>query len=524
MIVVDSGRRLNDHPDLDLMLKSWFSGNTIVGSSSEDLAAYFASDGGLETAAAPAWRAREWVDVWQDQLLADLPAGTESERCRENIARLVRGEADVVITGQQPGFLGGPLYTLYKAASVIVLAEMRSAAGQPTIPVFWYGDDDDDLREAFRPVLYDPQRQVLLRGIQPAGHAERMLGLLPVDLVGAPEAAWLGQLAERNELASDIAALWQGALAEENDSADTGTAWGRLQRRVLLRVFQGSDLLTVSGNDGAMHLVADDFYRELWAGRERLRSLAQGRGEQLAGAGFHAQIGQTALERFLHLADGGRRHSLSSRPLGELPPIVRLRPGVAIRSLVQDWLFRPAGVVVGPGELAYLRQLEPLYEDFSVRRCPLLPRLFGQLLPRGLDVMPPIRGEEPTPHSRNLTECAAAVARAASRELASALREECNTADDRAQAIADRQHDRWQKAALSLLQQECERARTTREESLPLWVRPTGQRQERILASFAACALWGDELVAAVLHACRRHYDSGLDDNWREFHLAVPRV
>ena len=30
---------------------------------------------------------------------------------------------------------------------------------------------------------------------------------------------------------------------------------------------------------------------------------------------------------------------------------------MAARSLVQDWLFRPAAVVVGPGELAYLKQL-----------------------------------------------------------------------------------------------------------------------------------------------------------------------
>ncbi len=58
----------------------------------------------------------------------------------------------VVVTGQQPGLLGGPLLTVYKIATAIKLARRRTETGFPTVPVFWSGDDDDDLAEALAPV------------------------------------------------------------------------------------------------------------------------------------------------------------------------------------------------------------------------------------------------------------------------------------------------------------------------------------------------------------------------------------
>jgi len=53
-----------------------------------------------------------------------------------------------VLTGQQPGFLGGPLYTLYKAMQACRLAsELSREWGVPVVPVFWNHADDHDLAE-----------------------------------------------------------------------------------------------------------------------------------------------------------------------------------------------------------------------------------------------------------------------------------------------------------------------------------------------------------------------------------------
>jgi len=44
------------------------------------------------------------------------------EASRDSLARFARPDALVVVAGQQPGLFGGPLYTLYKAASAVAWA------------------------------------------------------------------------------------------------------------------------------------------------------------------------------------------------------------------------------------------------------------------------------------------------------------------------------------------------------------------------------------------------------------------
>jgi hypothetical protein len=72
-------------------------------------------------------------------------------------AELTRRLADpatrVVVTGQQPGLLGGPLYTLSKAVAATLWAERLEEAGTPAVPVFWVATEDHDFREVSRAVF-----------------------------------------------------------------------------------------------------------------------------------------------------------------------------------------------------------------------------------------------------------------------------------------------------------------------------------------------------------------------------------
>ena len=54
-----------------------------------------------------------------------------------------------VTTGQQPGLLGGPLYSLYKALTAVRLAdELEKIVGGAVMPLFWVASDDHDWVEA----------------------------------------------------------------------------------------------------------------------------------------------------------------------------------------------------------------------------------------------------------------------------------------------------------------------------------------------------------------------------------------
>jgi hypothetical protein len=198
---------------------------------------------------------------------------------------------------------------------------------------------------------------------------------------------------------------------------------------------------------------------------------------------------------------------------------------VVARSLVQDWLFRPAGVVAGPGEVAYLQQLKPVYAAFELPRSPLIPRLFAQLGPAGHGAFRTwalgVAGRDDKVSDETFDGAASRVAAAARSELMAVLRGEGGVASDRADALAEQIQRRWARHLEGVLHRE-RRRRDDPTAGQVAWLRPDGRRQERALAAYGSAALWGDDFVEGLAHAARRHIDAGLDADWREFLLTVP--
>ena len=69
-----------------------------------------------------------------------------SPKTLANLDRLRNG-ASVVVTGQQVGLFGGPMFAIYKALTAVKLAEEATAAGVDAVPVFWLATYDHDLAE-----------------------------------------------------------------------------------------------------------------------------------------------------------------------------------------------------------------------------------------------------------------------------------------------------------------------------------------------------------------------------------------
>ena len=139
-----------------------------------------------------------------------------------------------------------------------------------------------------------------------------------------------------DSLPADLAAIWRDGVAEN-------LTWSRLARRSVLRVFTGSGLMVVSGDDPGLHEAAGPLYEKILTDYAALADLAAQRGRDLAASGWHAQINARSLARPLFTVEGDQRAAWV--PGSPAPEPARLRPGVMLRSPVQDWLFRPAAVV-----------------------------------------------------------------------------------------------------------------------------------------------------------------------------------
>ena len=79
-----------------------------------------------------------------------------SEKTLDNIRRLRAGAASVV-TGQQVGLFGGPLFSIFKALTAVKLAEAASQGGVDCVPVFWLATEDHDLEEISHVSLPGPE-------------------------------------------------------------------------------------------------------------------------------------------------------------------------------------------------------------------------------------------------------------------------------------------------------------------------------------------------------------------------------
>ncbi len=69
-----------------------------------------------------------------------------SPAAEDSIAALAMG-AGAVVTGQQVGLFGGPLYSPFKAATAIARARHATAGGRPHVAIFWLASEDHDFEE-----------------------------------------------------------------------------------------------------------------------------------------------------------------------------------------------------------------------------------------------------------------------------------------------------------------------------------------------------------------------------------------
>jgi len=84
-------------------------------------------------------------DHW-NEIVDQLAQQNPSPSAATSIEALRSGAA-TVLTGQQVGLFGGPLYTPFKAASAVARARQATAAGHPHVAIFWLATEDHDFAE-----------------------------------------------------------------------------------------------------------------------------------------------------------------------------------------------------------------------------------------------------------------------------------------------------------------------------------------------------------------------------------------
>ncbi len=292
---------------------------------------------------------------------------------------LARPDAVAVVTGQQAGIFGGPLYTLLKAVTTVQLARAATAThGTPVVPVFWVDGDDHDWDEVRVVHVLDASHGVTsLAANDPPGAGARPVGSLTLDESIADTITALGATLPPTEFTGTLVDLLRKHYRAGASPSTACAGW--------LDELLGSEGLVVfdASDPAAKPLAAAVFQREL-AHPCRTARLAREGGEQVAAAGHAAQIvpGDDVVCLF-RIDDDGRlpircrdgqftvndaHAEVSALSAEAAAHPERFSPNVLLRPIIQDTLFPTICYVAGPSELAYHAQLGGVYRAFGVER------------------------------------------------------------------------------------------------------------------------------------------------------------
>jgi bacillithiol biosynthesis cysteine-adding enzyme BshC len=316
-------------------------------------------------------------DAVADALAAQLTRRQAPPAAHAGAALLRQPASVAIVTGQQAGLFGGPLYTLLKAVTAIQLArKVTREHGVPAVPVFWVDAEDHDWNEIRTAQILDASFSVV----------DVSLGPLP----GAGSEP-VGRLVLDDSVETTIAAL-QTHLAPSDFTADVidllrrryraGTGVGAAFAGLLDDLLGAEGLVVFESDDAALKpLVADLFVRELDQPCKTTK-LARDAGALMTSLGHAPQVEPADDSVALFHVNQGVRRSIrrqgeafttgdSTRSADELKAEAqahpeRFSPNVLLRPIVQDRLFPTACYVAGPSELAYQAQLGGIYREFGV--------------------------------------------------------------------------------------------------------------------------------------------------------------
>ncbi len=307
------------------------------------------------------------------------------DKVRNNIAALAQPGSIAIVTGQQVGMFGGPLFTLYKALTCLKLAaNLQARLQRAVVPVFWLAADDDDLAEIDHLLLLTRDNHLTsfscLRDAAQRRPAAQVH--LAEDIAACHQA--LSDTIVDSEFKTEILAALAHAYAAGRSLPQAFALW----LNYLLGDF---GLVMLNPAEAELRQLARRIFLPEIAHASPSTRAALQTSARLEQAGYHVQVPLRPGRFNLFYVDSAR-HTLEHKEgrcistdglfefsaqdlqqrIQETPQ--HFSPNVILRPVVQDFLLPNVAYIAGPGEISYFAQLRGVYESFGVLMPAIFPR------------------------------------------------------------------------------------------------------------------------------------------------------
>ena len=307
-----------------------------------------------------------------------------SPKTLANIARLRSGAA-AVVTGQQVGLFGGPLFSIFKALTAVKLSDLATQSGIDCVPIFWLATEDHDLAEINQAQLPGPDYSLQKFTVPVQTIADAPVGTIrfgsEIDSVVDAAAGVLGD---------SEAASWL------RESYRSGETFGSAYARLFARIFGDWGVILLDSSDRVFHQISEPLLRAAIEKSAALEDALLARGRELEAAGYHQQVKVSPSSTLLFAIQNGARIPLQRRDdefligdnqvtKADLLSRVSAEPEnfsakVLLRPIMQDYLLPTLAYTGGSAEVAYFAQAAVVYQTLLGRITPIIPRFSATIV------------------------------------------------------------------------------------------------------------------------------------------------
>jgi len=424
-----------------------------------------------------------------------------------NIERLRDPKALCVIGGQQVGFLGGPLFVIYKIVSIIrTAAWLSDYLSVPVLPVFWLASEDHDFAEINHTRWLDDSGSIRTISFNWNGQGR------PIEKLPMIEAA--------QRAFDEVSQKIPFSKASDADifssvEDDTYCTW---HARMWTRLFSHDGLIIVEPR--VLRPLAKPFFVRALSEPNVIQAALAQSASQLERRGYPVPLDPSRSGKLFGFTESGIRQRIHESPneLNLSEPIT-YSADAALRPLLADSLLPTIANILGPSELAYHAMLHPLYQQWEIPQPLAIPRQGATVISKadfellgglGIEISEALRPEfNPADIAKRMASDKLATEFATAQER---LERALLPLRDHLIKIDPGLEARWRQSADQAAHQvERLKERAIRVElsqrgvsvknaqRLKPFLRPMGKAQERILSAFSFVARFGVEWIHKMI-------------------------
>jgi len=321
-----------------------------------------------------------------------------SLKTQKNISLLKDKKTLAIVTGQQLGILGGPLYTFYKTITALKLCSHLNERYDEYqfVPVFWLEADDHDFEEVRSINLLNGNNDIKKIVYSDEAVPEENAGSIGYLKLSGSINIFFDEL---DKVLRDTE-FKQPLMETLRSSFSRDKTFKQAFAELLFWLFDEYGLILFDPQDtNVKNILKPVFKKEISDFRQHTEKLVyvSAKLEEL----YHAQVKVRPINLFYNFDGGryliepieneyrlkGKRKKFTREELLELAEKepYNFSPNVLLRPVCQDYLFPTGFYIAGPSEISYLAQALPLYNIYQIPPPIFYPRSSATILEKNIN-------------------------------------------------------------------------------------------------------------------------------------------